>query len=270
MALRAGYKGFKKLAEGLKMIRPGILAVDNTILADTFFTRQDQGVLGARNLFNVSVYDFMNQWAKVRGATQEIVDDEVYLTLDDQGSSGAYIIRERLNTLFPILLTNECYISFKIKASKNVKIQTGPDTARERFDVTTEYTDFKYILNPNLSTIVFCIYNVPGAENPEEVVLYIKDFMISLVGDSLEYVKPAMTNQDLTARSEETKTTVNGILTAASGASDFAEFKTALAALTPVTRSLNRTASPEDVPEEVIEEKPVTKKTTKKTVKEGE
>ena len=74
----------------------------------------------------------------------------------------------------------------------------------------------------------------------------------------------ALTNRDLTVRSEETKTTVNGILTAASGAEDFAAFKTALAALSPVTRS----AAPAERSLQVeapVEDTP--KKTTKKSTK---
>lgn len=51
MALRSGYKGFKKLL-GLKMIRPGTLTVDDTVLSNTFFPRSEQAVLGAVNLFN--------------------------------------------------------------------------------------------------------------------------------------------------------------------------------------------------------------------------
>ena len=50
MALRSGYKGFKKLAEGLKMIRPGILSVDNDALSGTFFPRTEQSLLGSKNL----------------------------------------------------------------------------------------------------------------------------------------------------------------------------------------------------------------------------
>lgn len=49
MALRSGYKGFKKLL-GLKMIRPGTLAVDDTVLSETFFPRSEQAVLGAKNI----------------------------------------------------------------------------------------------------------------------------------------------------------------------------------------------------------------------------
>lgn len=49
MALRSGYKGFKKLL-GLKTIRPGTLAVDDAALANTFFPRSEQAVLGAKNI----------------------------------------------------------------------------------------------------------------------------------------------------------------------------------------------------------------------------
>lgn len=50
MALRSGYKGFKKLLPGLKIIRPGTLGIDNTELSKTFFPRSEQAVLGAKNL----------------------------------------------------------------------------------------------------------------------------------------------------------------------------------------------------------------------------
>ena len=96
--------------------------------------------------------------------------------------------------------------------------------------------------------------------------------MIWLANDPDATVVPyAMTNKELTDSAADQKTTINAIITAATGAADFAAFKAAMEAITPVTRSLNREATPEvEEPEEVIEE-PVTKKrTTKKTIKEGE
>lgn len=54
MALRSGYKGFKKLL-GLKTIRPGTLAVDDAALANTFFPRSEQAVLGATNILPTSI-----------------------------------------------------------------------------------------------------------------------------------------------------------------------------------------------------------------------
>lgn len=50
MALRSCYKGIKKLATGLKWNRPGVLAADDTALAEVFFPRSEQAVLGAKNL----------------------------------------------------------------------------------------------------------------------------------------------------------------------------------------------------------------------------
>lgn len=92
------------------------------------------------------------------------------------------------------------------------------------------------------------------------------------------YVPYAMTNQQLTTEAatlegvdDAHKTVINGIISAATGAADFAAFKTAMAALTPLTRSAapdTREASPEVVEEDP---EPVTRKSTKKTTtKEGE
>lgn len=54
MALRSGYKGFKKLLPGLKITRPGTLGIDNDTLIPelnkTFFPRSEQIVLGVKNL----------------------------------------------------------------------------------------------------------------------------------------------------------------------------------------------------------------------------
>ena len=56
MALRSGYKGFKKLLPGLKLFRPGTLGIDNDVLIPElnkiFFPRSEQEVLGAKNLLN--------------------------------------------------------------------------------------------------------------------------------------------------------------------------------------------------------------------------
>lgn len=86
-----------------------------------------------------------------------------------------------------------------------------------------------------------------------------------------EYAPYAMTNQQLTGSADEQKAAINAIITAATEAADFAAFKTAMAAITPVTRSAapdTREASPEVIEEDL---EPVTKKSTKKTTtKEGE
>ena len=84
------------------------------------------------------------------------------------------------------------------------------------------------------------------------------------------YAPYAMTNQELTVSADDQKTAINAIITAATGAADFAAFKTAMGAITPVTRS----AAPEtrEAIQEEPEAEPVTRKSSKKTTtkKEGE
>lgn len=56
MALRSGYKGFKKPLAPLKIIRPGTLGIDNDVLISelnkVFFQRSEEIILGARNIFD--------------------------------------------------------------------------------------------------------------------------------------------------------------------------------------------------------------------------
>lgn len=79
------------------------------------------------------------------------------------------------------------------------------------------------------------------------------------------YIPYAMTNQQLTESADDQKTTINAIISAATGAADFAVFKSAMEALTPLTRS----AAPEkrSLDVEVEEPEEVVKKSTKKTTK---
>ena len=103
--------------------------------------------------------------------------------------------------------------------------------------------------------------------------------MIAFVPDAV-YAPYSMSNIDLTNAliNDESviadhKTTINAIISAATGAADFAAFKTAMEALTPLTRSVpasDTRSIPEEDPEEVIEEPTTKKRSTKKTVKEGE
>ena len=76
-----------------------------------------------------------------------------------------------------------------------------------------------------------------------------------------EFSSYAKTNLELTASAADQKTAINAIIAAATGAADFAAFKAAMGAITPVTRSLA-------APAELTIEEPVTeKKTTRKRAK---
>lgn len=114
---------------------------------------------------------------------------------------------------------------------------------------------------------------VASGTNTNNKVIYP---MLKVSDDTSSIWAPyAMTNQQLTAEAAtletvdtEHKTAINAIISAATGAADFAAFKTAMGAITPLTRS----AAPDArTLEEVEEPAPVTKTTrTKKTVKEEE
>lgn len=74
-----------------------------------------------------------------------------------------------------------------------------------------------------------------------------------------DYVQYALTNTELTLSESDQKTTINAIITAATGAADFAAFKAAMEAITPVTRSA-KTIEPEAITEELVVEKKTTRK----------
>ena len=78
-----------------------------------------------------------------------------------------------------------------------------------------------------------------------------------------DFVPYAMTNQELTESAADQKTAINAIITAATEAADFAAFKTAMGAITPVTRSIQTV--PDEVREDPEPETRSTKKSTKKT-----
>lgn len=89
---------------------------------------------------------------------------------------------------------------------------------------------------------------------------------------SADFSKYAKTNFELTtdvaeliASAADQKTTINAIISAATGAADFAAFKTAMEAITPVTRSIQ--AAPVILEDEPVQETKTTKRVTKKTTK---
>ena len=91
--------------------------------------------------------------------------------------------------------------------------------------------------------------------------------IVSVLNPDKTFTQGAMTNQQLTASASDQKTAINAIISAATGAADFAAFKTAMSAIAPVTRS----AAPDERSLDVeVEEPVVVKKTTRKTTKKTE
>lgn len=266
MALRSGYKGFKKLAEGLKMIRPGTLAVDNVALSSTFFPRDEQIVLGAKNMCPVP-----DKTEVSRSVTYVMVNNTGIVTANgtvDEGKTSYGNIYTRSDS--PLILPPNRYkmkCDFTAQTGVSVSFlctRNGESHTYGTVNSSNDIIEAEVLEGDTIGVGIVC---------QSGTVLDNKTFapMIWLASDPNDtFVPSAMTNRELTLSAADQKATINAIITAATGAADFAAFKAAMEAITPVTRSLSRTASPEDVPEEVIEEKTVTKKTTKKTVKEGE
>ena len=268
MALRAGYYGVKRfLRDKLETIAK---TYDETI--KSLFPRSEQAMLGAKNLLentgttqtkngvtftvnadkSVSVNgtatantEFYLTSSKTGAQWKEILGSNVIMTgCAENGSASKYYIR--------IIRTNPSWQDF------------GSDYGTGRtLDISTMGDD---------STYLFLI----GISNGVTINNLVFKPMIRLASDPDDtYVPYAMTNKELTDRAAELatsasdqKTAINAIITAATGAADFAAFKTAMGAITPVTRSLSliKEDITEEVKEDVEPEKTVTKKrTTKKT-----
>lgn len=246
MALRAGYYGIKR---GLKAKLAEIAGAWDTTIA-SLFPRDEQVVLGARNILPEKYKDGTG---KVDGDLTWSVDSNG--VVDADGSTGAS------QSVF--------WLTDNMSYSKALKLTGCPEDASSTkycFGGTFVGAEIEKDIPKNTTFSVACVVKA------NQTVNHIKfEPLLKLATDPSDvFSPPAMTNRELTLSAADQKTTINAIISAATGAADFAAFKSAMGEITPVTRSLNRTASPEDVPEEVIEEKPVTKKTTKKTVKEGE
>ena len=245
MALRAGYYGIKR---GLKAKLAEIAgAWDETVAS--IFPRSEASILGAKNFWkSTESFNFSMPSARTHSfsASNTIGSGDYFLSWEVSNAiegTKFYGIR--------VVLDNNTELS-----GHNYNIVDG----RLGYEITV----------PAGRSIKSIYVNMASDETTGAFTL--SKIMVALGTDkNIDYADYSLTNIELTSSAADQKTTINAIITAATGAADFAAFKTAMGAIIPVTRSLSKEASPEDVPEEVIEEeKPVTKKTTKKTVKEGE
>lgn len=248
MALRAGYYGLKS------KILNKVNKWDQIV-----FTKQDQALLGARNLLvNTAISETRN------GLTFTVNSDKsVTITGTATANTNYYFNRS-------VKLEPGDYI---LSGMTDGDANTNRILLSYTSDGSTVYvvnaSGQKLFTLPEDATNIQCQIAIANTKTVNETIKP----MIRLATDkNSDYSEGSLTNIELTNSSIDQKNTINAIITAATGAADFAAFKAAMEAITPVTRSLSRTASPEDVPEEVIEEetKTIKKTTTKKTVKEGE
>lgn len=262
MALRAGYYGIKRfLCDKLQLIAG---TYDKTI--KSLFPRSEQAVLGAKNLLRYSP-----------GVGTITVGDVTFtFNADDSvtvnGTASQNIYLQLFKTDDNNLLPEGNYIL-------NGGVAGGSSNTyalylQERNSANTDWVNPAYFDYDGNG----CVYSRTN-NNHYAVIIFIKNGytisnktfypMIRLASDPDDtYAPHAMTNKELTDSAAEQKTSINAIITAATGAADFTAFKTAMGAITPVTRSLSLTKEDitEEVKEDVEPEKTVIKKrTTKKT-----
>lgn len=250
MALRSGYYGVKRfLRDKLETIAG---TYDETI--KSLFPRSEQAVLGASNFV-----DFKK--------TVNISQSVVTLTSDGFTVSGSDTYISSKTPLQNLEVGKTYYASVKIDAftSTDARFALRSSTNAIKQSVTLTGTgkysfDFTYADGDYLSILA-------SMGISQTCSITISELQLSL-SPNTPYAPYAMTNKELTNSAADQKTAINAIITAATGAADFTAFKTAMEAITPVTRSLSLTKEDitEEVKEDVEPEKTVTKKrTTKKT-----
>lgn len=275
MALRAMYKGFKKVQAPLIIIRPGELAINqdalNTELNTVFFPRSEQAILGAKNLLD-------NQ--AVSGGNFTVNENKTITVNGTFSERTVLYIRSKLTKYAPPAGTyNLLFSDVSNKFNFVVDAYLG-DTWVKNLATTKTHTTFSLDYNGYDRVVVFMV--IEASELPATFTNVIFKPMITIATDTdFTYAPPTMTNQQLTGEvatlngsASDQKTAINAIIAAATGSADFAAFKTAMGAITPVTRSIQVTPETrEEITEPVEEVKKTTrKKSTAKadTAKEGE
>lgn len=252
MALRAGYYGVKR---GLKDKLAQIAGVwDSTV--NSIYTKSANAIYGAYNIFNNTATTRTDH-----GVTMTVnADKSVKFTGGPSSEAGRFGLGNfdvKANTLYYL---SGCPAGGGDAASNYwLALYSGStvvyrDTGNGLMFLATED-----------ATLTMSI-RIPNNWNVGTAGVTFKP-MIALVPDAV-YAPYSMSNIDLTnallddeSVIADHKTTINAIISAATGAADFAAFKTAMAALTPLTRS----AVSEMRSVEEIEEQPVQKTTRKKS-----
>ena len=252
MALRAGYYGLKRfLRDKLEMIAK---TYDDTI--SNFSTWTANAGTGVHNLV---IPDFKSN----AGGTVAKNDGVYVVTCGNWNYSGVRLISADLKAILSGL--GDIKVSFEYKSDITCQGDIGVAAHLIAGTMPTEWAKYECVVSGDaIGDVAF--YNREDGKAPTISIRYLS---FTMADDNYsEYLDPVMTNKALTLSANDQKTTINAIITAATGAADFAAFKTAMGAITPVTRSLSLTKEDitEEVKEDVEPEKTVTKKrTTKKT-----
>lgn len=263
MALRAGYYGVKRfLRDKLETIAG---TYDETI--KNLFPRSEQAMLGA-----YSILPKTPGTKTIQGVTFTEGDNDV-ITLS--GTASGYVSYQysvRTNKEFKIPKGRWKVIPRKVGIDESYIIigsgNTG-DGSTGTFEIWASTQSEPVILTiDDVKSNRYVTFSISVDDGDITGSTYQPMIVPADTPDDFPYVSRAMTNRELTDSVSDQKTAINAIITAATGAADFAAFKTAMGAITPVTRSLSLTKEDktEEVKEDIEPEKTVTKKrTTKKT-----
>ena len=266
MALRAGYYGIKRfLRDKLETIA---ITYDETI--QSLFPRSEQAVLGAKNLYK----PVPSKTLSLSGITWTISSDGPVNANGTATALSSVALTERYGVVGEkLFIPNGKYIFNGGVSDDTTLVRLGITKNGAYSNLGDGNGDIPFTINgddgSNDGAYLQIALQVLNGKTVDDVVF---KPMIRLATDpDPAFVLSAMTNRELTVSAADQKTAINAIITAATGAADFAAFKTAMGAITPVTRSLSLTKEDitEEVKEDVEPEKTVTKKrTTKKTEEE--
>lgn len=279
MALRAGYYGLKgniarKLQdefEKLDGIIPAAASADNPLATETEINGvyKNDAITGAKNLTYPAWKDGIEPMSI---GISFVVGDDYSITLS--GISSAAGARNIAT-----------YTGAQVKAIADKIILNGGDPEFTKIYFGLVSSDYNYakvsrgedvLIDTSELTDATIYYLKIGIEEAslDTTGAVIKPMIRSEYDTDPTYVPFVMTNKELTASASDQKTTINAIISAATGAADFAAFKAAMEAITPVTRLIQVTPETrEEITEPVEEVKKTTrKKSTAKadTEKEGE
>lgn len=238
----------------------------------TAFPRSEQTVLGAKNWFNIDAPIVTTSQNTTDTITSSKTGSSLRVTNSVEGAEKwAYYTGFSLPQNTDIIATfGLIYTSGKAKLVVDGSTDGSNWIEIKQSNNITENGDYSLSFNTGNYTKFrarfYCTIDISETGD----VTY-TNIVFKLASDTdTTYAPYAMTNRELTNSAADQKTAINAIITAATGAADFDAFKTAIGAITPVTRSLSLTK--ESITEEVKEaepEKTVTKKrTTKKKTEE--
>lgn len=267
MALRAGYYGVKRFLRNKLETIAG--TYDDTI--KNLFPRSEQSLLGTKNQLKITATTSSGD-----GITYTVNRDNkgnvISIVPTGTATANSYKVLWSRTEDDPLKGLKKG-VRYKLTGDKGLGAGNGyiyvnyfTGSTRIGGAVTGGTGGVEFVIPEDADNIDFGLAIYSGKTPPLNFAFYP---MVSLASDPDDaYVPYAMTNLELTNSAADQKTAINAIITAATGAADFAAFKTAMGAITPVTRSLSLTKEDitEEVKEDVEPERTVTKKrTTKKT-----